>query len=129
MFSSYVINKKRKAKWTSYQARGKKGKRKENLNNALALQDWTAVLEAETSSQKARELDKILGRHMDASFPIKTFRKRSDDLPWITHGIRELVRKRKEVFKTDKKRSEPWKKLKNLSDNLMVKSKKDYIDR
>ena len=61
---------------------------------------------------------------MDECFPIRTYRVRDDNPPWMTHGILDKIDKRKNVFSNHKKRTEEWKKLKNLTDKLILEKRR-----
>ena len=73
-------------------------------------------------------LDRILGEHMDEFFPLVTYRVRSDDPPWMTHGLRDKIEKRKEIYATDQKRTARWKKMKELTDKLVLEKKTELIE-
>ena len=59
--------------------------------------------------------------------PLKKYRVKDSNPPWITHGILDMIDKRKEIFGTDQKRTDRWKKMKRLTDRL-IKEKKEFIE-
>ena len=65
---------------------------------------------------------------MDDCFPLRTYRIKADDPPWMTHGLRKMIERRKAVFETDKKCSSRWKNLKKLTDKLLKQKKAEYVE-
>ena len=61
------------------------------------------VYNAECATSKAVAFEWIVGGIFNECFPLKTYRIRSDDSPWITHGIRKKIEQGKEMYRTDKK--------------------------
>ena len=65
---------------------------------------------------------------MDECFPMVTTRIRSDDPPWMTNGIRKKIDQRKEVYDTDKKRTDRWRHMKELTNRLIKEKKTEFIE-
>ena len=101
--------------WRIYTAR-ERNFAGEKIANQLTQCDWSGFFCASNSDTKAECLKQYLEQMIDACIPLKTYRLRSNDPPWMTHGIRRRIEKSKAIFATDKKRSEKWKKLKKLTD-------------
>ena len=126
--SSYALGLKKQTSWIKYQAREKTDKGRNLFARLLVEQDWHSIYCATTSSETAAALDAILLELMDKCFPLRTYRVKSDNPPWMTHGILQMIDKRKNVFNTDQKRTPRWKHLKALT-NKMIKEKKTGIHR
>ena len=77
--------------------------------------------------EQASWLDQVLTTAMNEYFPLKTYRVRSDDPPWMTHGLRKKIEQRKSVYETDKGKSERWRHMKKLTDKLIVDKKKEFV--
>ena len=126
--ASYCLSKKKKTEWKTYKSREKTDAGKKKFTELLTSQDWQAVLDCVTSSLKAEKLDEILAGLMDECFPLKSHRVRADNPPWMTHGILKRIDQRKEVYKTDEKRSQRWKHMKELTEKLIKEKKREFID-
>lgn len=124
VLSTYRMGKSKKVEWVKYQARQKTDENCKLFGNALTAHDWTDVLNTETPSMAAVKLKNVLNELMDRFFPLKTYRVRAENPPWITHGILRMIDKRKNVFKTDKKCTPRWKKLKKLTEKMITEKKK-----
>lgn len=68
-------------------------------------------------------LNEILAPITDECFPLKTYQIRASDPPWMTHSLRDMIEKRKAIFATDNKRSERWKRMKALTDKLILEKR------
>ena len=90
--------------------------------------DWAALFRGNGGP------DEMIGRYeaymndlVNALFPLKTTRYRSNESPWITQGIRRLSKQKSRVFKREGK-SNLWR---NISERLLVsteRSKQQYVD-
>ena len=91
-------------------------------------QDWSEVLRATGSNEKARKLQLALDWAMDEFFPIKTIRRKEDDLPWINDTALKKIKKKKAVFK-DEGRSRRWKAIEKDLDKYLEKQRLKFLDR
>ena len=55
-------------------------------------------------------------------------RKRSNEAPWITHGIRKKIRMRMRIFRREG-RSARWRRLKRITDSIIKQKKTEYVER
>ena len=94
VFASYMLSKKRKTNWRKYTARKKTDAGKVAFNKLLLEQTWDAVYNAPDPSSKATAFEQIVGGIFNECFPLRTYRVRSDDPPWMTHGIRKRIDQR-----------------------------------
>ena len=76
-------------------------------------QTWEEVFKAETAHKKAEVFQNMLINILEEIFPEKTRKISSDDQPWITHSLKKLDRRRRRIFRKQR-RSESWKKLNKL---------------
>ena len=94
----YSLQIKRHVKWINYYAREKTDKGKELFKQRLFLQNWEEIYTQTDPSIAAKELDSILGGIMDECFPLKKYRKKASDPPWMTHGLRKKISQRKGIY-------------------------------
>ena len=95
----------------------------------MQSQDWESFYaNMEGNSSKMVEcLHALLEGWMDLCFPFKTSRRRTDEDPWITNGIRRKMRMRMRIFLREG-RSLKWKRI-NKEIRKMIKAKKiEYIN-
>ena len=76
-------------------------------------QSWQEVLQADSSHEKVSIFQKMLMSIFDECFPEKVRTITSDDQPWICHKLKILDRKRKRIYRKER-RSEKWKKMEKL---------------
>ena len=90
--------------------------------------DWSEVLGNGNVNDMVKKFETYTGKITDELFPLKTVRKRSNEPPWITDGIRRLARKKRRMYKFEGK-SERWFFLQNKMDRLIEKSQTEFIER
>ena len=79
----------------------------------LIGQTWEAVFGAKSAHDKAEIFQKMLVDKMNEIFPEKTRKIQSDDAPWISHKLKHVDRKRKCLYRKER-RSEKWRKLEKI---------------
>ena len=70
-------------------------------------------LKADSAHEKAEIFQQMLMSKLDEIFPIKTRKIQSDDQPWITQKLKKLDRRRKRIYRKER-RSFNWRKLDKL---------------
>ena len=91
-------------------------------------QDWHEVLGASGSNEKARKFQMALDWDMNEFFPVKTIRRKEDDLPWLNDSALKKIKKKKAVFK-DEGRSRRWKAIEKDLDRYLEKQRLKFLDR
>ena len=76
-------------------------------------QSWENVYCAETAHEKAAVFQQMLLQALEDIFPEKTRKINSDDQPWISHRLKVLDRKRKRIYRKER-RSEKWKAMNKI---------------
>ena len=74
-----------------------------SFTEKLAKLDWGVVFSHTDVSSKVNALEGILIGLMDDCFPVRSFRVRSDDPPWMTHGIKKRLRSERKSSTQTKK--------------------------
>ena len=69
-------------------------------------------------------IDDLTERH----FPLKTVRRKEDDLPWLDDAARKMVKKKQAVYKAEGN-SERWKALRDKLDRYLSKRQDSYLAR
>ena len=69
---------------------------------------WEDVYSLESAHEKAELFQNILLQKLDEIFPEKMSKINSDDQPWISNKLKRIDRRRKRIFRRERK-SEKWK--------------------
>ena len=112
--------------WKTFTHRPYSKEGADNFAKWLAQVDWAPVYSANGSNEKARRFQYILDEGMDYFFPLKTVRRKSNDLPWFNEVARKKVRKKKAVYKAEG-RSARWKAVKADLDRYLSRRKQKYL--
>ena len=91
----------------------------------LIDESWETVYKAESAHQKAKLFQNLLVQKMDEFFPEKIKKIQSDDQPWICHKLKQLDRKRKRIFRQER-RSIKWRKLNKLFKKEVKSAKANF---
>ena len=89
---------------------------------------WDEVLAANGSNEKARRLQTALDWAMNEFFPIKSIRRKEEDLPWLNDTALKKIRKKKAVFK-DEGRSPRWKAIEKETERYIEKRRLKFLDK
>ena len=73
-------------------------------------QTWEEIYSAESAHDKAQLFQTLLLSKMNEIFPDKNRKIQSDDAPWISFQLKKLDRKRKRIYRKER-RSEKWRNL------------------
>ena len=76
----------------------------------ISNQNWEEVYCAESAHEKAKIFQDLLVSKMIEIFPEKIRKIQSDDAPWISHKLKLLDRKRKRIYRKQR-RSEKWRNM------------------
>ena len=116
----------RQFEWITYQYRYYNEESVKLFGDWLAAYDWAGLVQAGGSNLKAEMYQEAVNQAMERFFPLITVRRKSTDCPWINNRIRKLVRRRKGIYKREG-RSEKWRRLKKITDELIGKRKENYL--
>ena len=105
-----TIDLRQSKKWTKVTFRPYTLSGAAEFEQLLSKESWQTVLSATGSNNKQRALQRILDSATDACFPLKTSRKREDDLPWMNDVARKKIKKKKAVYR-DEGKSRRWEAL------------------
>lgn len=85
---------------------------------------WSEVLNASNTSDKANAFYCTVQEAMDIHFPTKVVKLHSQDKPWITPEIKDLIKKRQVAFAKNK--IHLWRFLRNKVIRAIDKAKKYF---
>ena len=88
------------------------------------MYDWAEVLDEAGANRKAVAYQRVLNEAINKCFPLKSRKKKSTDLPWMTDGIRHQIKLRKELFVAEEgvSRTAAWKEEKRKTAHIIRKS-------
>ena len=127
-FIASVLPKKEAVEWEFFTYRPHSVAGESKFIEDLRTQNWEDVYGAEGSNQKAVVFQAIIDDLMNLHFPLKTVKRKSDDLPWINDTARKKIAKKKAVFK-DEAKSERWKAIRDDLDRYLEKRKEKFLQK
>ena len=99
------------------------------FGNELLSSDWQKICPSDGDPD---DLVQAFQSHItdltDRYFPVKVSRRRSNEDPWITEGIRKLSKQKKRVFKRDGK-TRLWMRLRDDLERRLCHSKMQIVDK
>ena len=95
------------------------------FKNWLIDQTWQEVYSAQSTHEKAKNFQKMLLSKIDEIFPEKLRKVQSDDQPWVTFKLKQLDRKRKRIYRKER-RSDNWRKLDKLFKKEVKSAKSNF---
>ena len=95
------------------------------LKDWIIDQTWEKVYNAQSAHDKAQIFQNILVDKLNKFFPEKTRKIASDDQPWLSFKLKQLDRKRKRIYRKER-RSENWRKLDKTFKKEMKSAKADF---
>ena len=88
--TQFCCHKKRRAAWTKVMVRQKTDKGNEMFGCLLESEDWGEFFSGTTNStEMVHRLHKKLSNWMNICYPFKTYRRRTNEDPWITNYIKK----------------------------------------
>ena len=91
----------------------------------LIDESWEPVFKAESAHEKAKIFQTLLVNKVNEIFPEKLRKLHSDDQPWICHKLKQLDRKRKRLYRKER-RSDNWRKLDKLFKKEVKAAKSNF---
>ena len=119
------VKRVRNYKITRYSYRQKNKEGLEKFDTWLRSQTWAEVREAKNPSDMVAALHETIDKGMKQCFEHKTSTKKSSEPPWMSKELRDMIRRRRAVFKRDG-RSENWWRLKLRSRNAIKERRDKY---
>ena len=99
----------------------------EKLGEFIRRQDWDDIIRDEdTTDQMIEKLHSVFEQGMGECYEKKETTKKSSEPPWMTDGIRDLIRQRRGIFKEEKKRTDAWKAVKRATRRMIRQRRGAY---
>ena len=126
MFYQAELPRKRLAKWVTIKRRKYTPEGEAAFGEWIGSKDWLNVLNAPNVEAEERALASDLELALDAFMPMQSFRVKDDEKPWITNGLRQLIKKKKKIFKNRGYKSEEWKRLRRAIEKSLFCKKEQF---
>ena len=91
-------------------------------------QGWDEIYSATSTHDKAQLFQNLLVNKMEDIFPIKVMKINSDDQPWMSLKLKKLDRKRKRIYRKER-RSDNWKNLEKAFKKEMKSAKSQFYSK
>ena len=115
--------------WKSFSYRHYNDASVEAFKTWIVLHDWSEVLLARGSNDKANAYQSTVVAAIERFFPLKTTRRKTTDLPWINKKAQKMIKRRKEVFMQEGGvRTDVWKKERKKVDEYIRARKRGHMD-
>ena len=116
-------------KWIHYKRR-KITPEGESLQASLMSKiDWNKIAPlALTLDERTAAVHNELTKIRDTCFPLKSYKYKSTNDPWIDQDTLDMIDRRKGVFEREGRKSK-WRKIKETTNNMIKTRKKKYYDR
>ena len=88
--------------------------------------DWSFLESSPTLEHQENAFHTVLKHQYDTHFPLKTWRKRDSDQPWMTPEIKRLINKKRHAY--NQANSERYRELNFCLKRKMKQAKKDYFE-
>ena len=127
VWASLRFKKEKDFEWVKVTVRLRSEMREQAFREGLSSLDWGPLKEL-GADRAVVEFEKMIGSLTDHHFPFKTLRRRSNEKPWITNGIRRRSKKKRRIFRK-RGRSASWRELtRNLEEEVRA-SKEAFVDK
>ena len=93
----------------------------------VSTYDWAAVTNATTVDEKLENFTQIINSKVDKLFPQYSVKYHTDDKPFVTGKIKNLIEKRDKAYTTGNRQH--FKLLRNRVTNEIKKEKKNFYER
>ena len=113
-------------KWETFTYRPYKDKGGEAFTEDLSKLSWEEVKQASDSNHKARIFQEKIDELMDRHFPLKTIRRKDDDLPWLNDRAKQMIKKKNAIYKSEGK-SERWENMRIKTESYLDKRRLAFI--
>ena len=112
--------------WVRVVVRLRSDDRNESFRRDLQGVDWSSLEDLDADCA-VREFERVIASLTDRHFPFKSFRRRSNEKPWITNAIRKKSRRKRRIFRKHG-RSEKWRSIsRELEEEVRVK-REEFVD-
>ena len=128
-YSRIGLQRKQAFTWESYSYRHYNDESVEAFKDWMVMHNWDEVRQAEGSNAKAAAYQDTINSAIERYFPLKTRRKKSTDLPWMSRKILGMIDDRKRMYMAAGGiRTDEWKVKKREIERQIKERKKGYMN-
>ena len=128
-YIKFKFVRQRTFKWETYSYRRYTAEAEESFKSWIVFHDWAEVYNAVGSVAKTEAYQSTLSWAVENFFPLKTTRRKSSDLPWMSRGILKMIKKRNRLYVAEGgERTDAWRVLKKKIDTAIRDRKRGYMD-
>ena len=92
----------------------------------LRKADWESIYRHNTPTEKVRELHNVFSKATNECFELKTRKKKTSEPPWMTDAIRDAIRRRRAIYRREKRQSEAWRKMKAETSKIVRERRNNF---
>ena len=122
------LTKKEPIKWEIFTHRPYREKNADAFVADLAQVDWTPVYQQYHTNDMAGEYQAVIDDLMDKHFPVKTTKRKENDLPWLNGVALRMIKKKKAIYKAEGK-SERWERHCTKTEDYIEKRRQGFLQR
>ena len=100
----------------------------EEYGNRLLRTDWDLVLTGSDPDHLVDQFENYTAALTDELFPLRKVRRRSNEKPWVTDGVRRISRQKKRVYKREGK-SRMWERLQEELTAKLDHSRSQFVQK
>lgn len=113
-FCGFKLARRENFTWQSYHYRHYNEKSVNDFKEWIVMHDWAEVFSRTTSNEMTNAYQATVVGAIERFFPLKTTRRKSTDLPWMTKGIQKMIKNRKKLYvREGGERTDTWRAEKN----------------
>ena len=101
---------------------------KKNFGKWITEQEWTAVTDKRSPSEKVRALHSLFNKGMKHCFEWKIRTKKSSEPPWMTGWLAKMIARRRAIFRKSGRRCLAWRTLSKKIRRIIKKRKDKYFE-
>ena len=120
------MRRKDKYTWLNYSYRYNNEESAKKFGEWIIMKDWSQLLQTPTVDGKADLYQNEINWAIREFFPLRTTKRRSTDPPWISPGVKKLIRARKRIFIDTGGRTAEWKRMKKIVAKVIEKRCKKF---
>ena len=123
---SALVKRARDFEWIKTRTRKRTDRAVLGFVEKINATEWESMITGSTY-QMVDAFHGYLDGMMDEFFPFRTRRRRSNEKPWITNGVRKRQKKSKVIFRQEG-RSAVWREQRKQTEDLIQRHKEELID-
>ena len=122
------LDRKDPIRWETYTYRPFTQTGAEGFVADLNQVDWTSTCQKPDANQMAVALQHVIDDLTDKHFPVKTVKRKENDLPWLDDTAKKMINKKKAVYKAEGG-SDRWQALRDKLDAYLERRQEVYLAR